>query len=97
MKTLGEKFDAGKPEPRLLPAGPLMQIVEILTFGARKYQPDNWQHVDGGLERYHDAMLRHIYAWQGGERFDPESDMHHLAHAGCCLLFLMWFADKEDR
>ncbi len=36
-------------------------------------------------------MCRHIFAWWGGEDKDPETGFSHLAHAGCCLLFLMEF------
>ena len=33
-------------------------------------------------------MQRHIWAWKQGEQIDPESEIHHLAHAMCCLMFL---------
>jgi len=33
--------------------------------------------------------MRHIVAWWLGERDDPESGFHHLAHAMCCLIFLV--------
>ena len=36
-------------------------------------------------------MCRHIFAWWGGEDKDPETGFSHLAHAACCLLFLMEF------
>ena len=39
--------------------------------------------------RYFAAMCRHVFAWWGGEDADPETGYSHLAHAGCCLLFLM--------
>ena len=87
----GRKDDAGKPSPSLLPIKPLMAIVDVLTFGARKYDRDNWMKVDNAVERYEDAMLRHLFAWKAGETNDPESGLPHLAHAGCCLLFLMHF------
>ena len=59
------------------------------------YGPDNWRRVTDAKNRYFAAMVRHITAWWGGEKFDPESGLHHLAHAGCCLLFLMWFDDND--
>lgn len=89
--TLGMKFDLGKPLPRLLPVGPLMAIVDVLTYGATKYAPDNWKHVDDARDRYADALLRHVLAWLGGESHDAESGLRHLAHAGCCILFLLHF------
>jgi hypothetical protein len=76
---------------RLLPTRGIACIVDVLTFGAQKYAPDNWQLVPDASERYADALLRHIFAWLDGETLDPESGRHHLGHAGCCLLFLMHF------
>lgn len=93
----GDKFDDGKPQPRLLPPVPVMAIVGVLTFGAAKYSVDNWQEVPNAVDRYTDALLRHVFAWMGGERVDQESKLHHLAHAGCCVLFLLWFELKEDQ
>jgi hypothetical protein len=52
-----------------------------------------WQKVPNAKERYFAALMRHLTAWWDGERADPESGLHHLAHAGCCLLFLIWFDD----
>jgi hypothetical protein len=30
-----------------------------------------------------------MFAWWRGEDTDPETGLSHLAHAGCCLMFLM--------
>lgn len=91
----GMKFDAGKPRWTLLPWKQVEQIVEILTFGAKKYADNNWQKVENSRARYFDAMQRHLIAWFEGEKTDPESGKSHLAHAGCNLLFLMWFDDQN--
>ena len=31
----------------------------------------------------------------GGEQLDPESKLPHLAHAVCCLLFILWFEETN--
>lgn len=87
-EELGRKFDGGKLEYGLLPPLALEAIVEVLTFGAQKYDRDNWQKVPDSKRRYFDALQRHVWAWKRGEIFDPESGLHHLAHAMCCLMFL---------
>lgn len=84
----GRKFDSGKPEYGLLPPIILEEIVKVMTFGAQKYARDNWKYVEDGERRYFDALQRHVWAWKRGETYDPESGLHHLAHAGCCLMFL---------
>ena len=96
-ETTGRKYDAGKAQPSLLPSGPILEISKVLAFGAKKYAPENWKKVESGKRRYTDAMLRHILAWMGGEKMDEESGLHHLAHAGCCLLFVLWFDQQEEK
>lgn len=85
----GRKDDFDKLRYDLLPDGPIQEIVEVLTFGAKKYAPDNWRKVEDGHSRYYAALQRHLAAWRMGERNDPESGLTHLAHAACCLLFLI--------
>ena len=85
---IGRKFDGGKLEYGLLPPLALEETVKVLTFGAQKYERDNWQKVPDSKRRYFDALQRHVWAWKQGEQFDQESGIHHLAHAMCCLMFL---------
>ena len=92
----GTKADAGKPRWSLLPASTIAQVVAVLEAGAAKYAPDNWKHVKSPETRYYDAMMRHVDAWRRGERNDSETGLPHLAHAACCILFLLWF-DGEKR
>ena len=86
--TGGRKFDGGKLQYGLVPPLALKAVVDVLTFGAEKYEPDNWKHVPDSKRRYFDALQRHVWAWKEGEQLDPESGRHHLAHALCCLMFL---------
>ena len=89
--TIGQKFDSGKLRHSLLPSGVITEVLKVLEFGARKYKENNWQHVTNGRDRYYDAALRHITAWREGELEDSETGVNHLAHAICCLMFLLWF------
>lgn len=91
----GLKLDSCKPRWSLLPKGAVLQIIKVLEFGAAKYAENNWQHVKNGRHRYYDALMRHMNAWWEGEKTDSESGLSHLAHAGCCLLFLLWLDDQQ--
>lgn len=85
----GVKADGGKPLPRLLYISlrkTLASMVKVLSIGARKYSPDNWNKVE--QERYWDAFYRHIDAHHSGEMIDPETGEPHLTHALCCLAFI---------
>lgn len=89
--TEGRKFDTGKLRWSLLPAGTIKSILQVLEVGAKKYDVDNWKRVPEAETRYYDAMMRHMEAWFSGEKLDQEDGLPHLAHAGCCLLFLLFF------
>ncbi len=86
---VGQKHDAEKPRMDLLPFDALWKVAEVLTYGARKYTPDNWRRVPDARARYLAAALRHLASWSQGERLDPESGLPHLGHAACCVLFLL--------
>ncbi len=86
---VGVKGDAEKPRWDLLPMDAVASIVDVLGYGAKLYAPDNWRLVPEARRRYYAAALRHLVAWWLGEKRDPESTHPHLAHAACCLLFLL--------
>lgn len=96
-QAIGRKDDSNKPRYSLLPTGTINQVVQVLEYGASdKYEVDNWQKIPDARRRFYDAAMRHIDAWWNGEKIDEESKLPHLAHAICCLLFLMWFDNKGD-
>lgn len=94
------KFDQNKVRMELLPPRPLRDIAEVLTEGARKYDDNNWRK-GFDYSRVYGAMQRHLTDWYTGDTFDKETSKNHLAHAGCCLMFLLEFyhsgAGNDDR
>lgn len=91
-QELGMKFDDGKRDFTLLPWPAVEEIVKVLEFGAKKYARDNWQKV--AADRYLKAAFRHLIAYSQGEVNDKESGLPHLAHLGCCVLFLLSLEDE---
>ena len=94
------KSDDNKSRYDLLPPEMLEETAQVLAFGAQKYSDNNW--VKGASwSRYFSAMMRHMWAWWRGEDNDPETGYSHLAHASCCLGFLMAYQrrgiGKDDR
>ncbi len=96
----GIKHDQDKPDMSLLSPIAMVKIAQVMTFGKNKYTAHNWR---GGFfwSRPLAAALRHIFAYLGGEDKDPETGFSHLAHAACCLMFLLEFEethkDLDDR
>lgn len=88
LLTQGVKFDSEKPRWDLLPINVTEEVVKVLTYGAKKYSPDNWKKVADLDNRYYAAAMRHLCAYRQGEETDPESGFSHLAHAICCLMFM---------
>ena len=74
----------------LLPMKEAEEIVKVLTFGANKYTDNSWQQVEKRKERYYAALMRHISLWRQGEMIDSESELPHLSHAACNLIFLLY-------
>lgn len=93
----GKKFDVGKLRWSLLPPGAVENVIRVLEHGAKKYGEHNWQKVTPGRQRYYDAVMRHMEAWWGGQKLDPDSGLPHLAHAACSIAFLLWFDDQERK
>lgn len=85
----GKKFDQGKPRFSLVPNQAMSEVVDVLTFGASKYGDHNWKQIPGLQNRYYDALQRHLSAFRDGHTLDDESGKHHLAHAACCVLFML--------
>jgi len=74
------KADTGKPRFDLIPPQAMRQLAIVYEYGTRKYAANSWRAVEGGLQAYEAAGLRHYNAWKRGEKLDPESGLPHLAH-----------------
>ena len=80
----GAKLDAGKVRAGLVLGGfarALREVAAVGTYGANKYTPNGWLHVPNGVERYTDAMHRHLLAEAAGEDRDRDTEILHAAHA----------------
>lgn len=80
----GAKLDHGKTRMGLIINGfprALLSVGEVGTFGANKYSANGWMSVPNGVERYTDAMYRHLLAEATGERLDAQTGLTHAAAA----------------
>lgn len=87
------KYDSEKLRYELIPPSTTLALARVLTYGARKYKPDNWRK--GEVDRYVGAAYRHLEAWRQGEKRDPESGLLHLEHLLTNIAFLLEL-DKEN-
>ena len=87
---LATRHNEGKPRIGLLPPELMVEVAKVMTFGAQKYEENNWKK---GLsdESCLSSCLRHLAKYMAGNEFDKESGLPHLAHAACNLAFLLHF------
>lgn len=84
----------------LLPAGPLSTVAEHYGKGASKYEARNWER---GYEwsKSFGALMRHAWAFWGGEDIDVETGSPHMAavvfHALALLEFAGTHPEFDDR
>ncbi len=80
----GAKLDHGKNRLGLIIGGfprALWAVGEVGTYGANKYSDNGWMEVPDGVNRYTDAMYRHLFKEAIGERVDDESGLLHAAQS----------------
>ena len=78
MKTEGNKHDQDKMQMNLIAPEMLIALAVVLTFGARKYSPRNWEK-GMSWSRGFSALMRHMWAWWGGESKDKGTGYSGLA------------------
>lgn len=80
----GAKLDQGKNRLGLVMNGfsrALQAVGEVGTYGANKYTDNGWMQVPSGVDRYTDAMYRHLMKEAAGEMSDKDTGLLHAAHA----------------
>lgn len=95
MKSRDLKPIGVKAPLDLLPAKPLRAISAAMEYGAIKYEPWNWQDTSNNAKRVREqlaALLRHVLSASDPSEpdYDEESGLHHLAHAGACVMILLY-------
>ncbi len=90
-----KKYDGGKPRLELIDPDFILGVGKVLTFGAEKYDDDNWKKATpADRKRSAGSLLRHTMAYQKGEMIDPESGLEHLYHMATNIMFMSWY-DRE--
>ena len=95
--STGVKFDDGKLPIALIPPELIIGVGNILNFGAKKYSERNWEK---GMKysRVYSALQRHLIKWWDPYQSDTDEETgeSHLAHAACCLAFLLSYEARGE-
>lgn len=91
LPEIALKETEGKHRYDLVPPGPLLEIVKVYDFGAKKYADENWRKGRPWKDCFA-AMLRHVEAARGGEWINAESGLAHVAHAAWWCIALLEYS-----
>lgn len=97
---LGARFNNNKLKWSLVSWKALEPLVQVLMFGAEKYDDHNWKK---GLKYTEtcESLQRHLNSFLEGEDNDKESKLSHVGHILCNAMFLSYMTlfrkDLDDR
>jgi hypothetical protein len=97
MYKEGIKYDTGKPRLYEMIEDfkePLEEVTKVWTFGADKYGKHNWAYVDNAIDRYSNALLRHLLE---GDSKDKESQILHASHVAWNALARLYFIIQKNK
>lgn len=100
MPSKGLKYDKNKLEWNLLPLKLLEGVVKVLMFGKIKYNVDSWQNLNNAIERYYNALMRHVTKLDNGKQInhiDNESQLPTIDHIICNAIFLKYFSEYNNK
>lgn len=96
----GIKFDGEKVRLDLVSPELIEATAEVLHWALIRTDPPPYPEHNWALgikySRVFSALLRHLWKWWWGETFDSESGLNHLAHAACCLMFLIHYTRDKN-
>ena len=90
-----KKFDNNKTMLTLIEPEFLLEMSEVLTFGANKYGKESWKLCDDS-ERYRNALYRHFNSYLQGEKNDVETGKSHLVHVAINAMFIDYLENKRE-
>ena len=91
------KADGGKSHPSYVPVEIIKAVMDVREFAVNGKYPDprSWKTV--AVDRYHEALLRHVLAiWNDPFSVDEESGLLHLSHIATNVAFMLALHKEEE-
>lgn len=95
----GTKYDNGKlrlAEMIIDFRVAMEELCKVWEFGANKYEKSNWKKLANPVDRYTNAMLRHLLA-EETNLVDDESNLLHAAHIAFNALARLYFIARNKK
>ena len=101
IKKITPKESDGKARFDLIPPYPLFELAKVYNMGNDgKYPRRSWEEGIPFGDSFR-SLMSHVMRWQDGEDYDPETGLHHLAHASYWCFAIMQFQvthpEMDDR
>ena len=94
------RYDTEKNMLDLVPVSLIEEVGKVLTFGAKKYDRNNWQK-GMSWSRCISSLKRHLAEFEKGNEYDIESGLDHLGHCATNIAFLIEYRklhpEMDDR
>lgn len=87
------RFNTGKPQTNEINPEFILDMGRVLAKSREKYPRANWA-LGNSYSVPYDSLMRHLLAWQSGEKNDIESGYSHLAHAALNLMMLHYYEER---
>lgn len=94
-KIIG-RFNEGKPQWTLMDSKSMEPMIQVLMYGAKKYDRDNWKKACPKRLDLMDSLERHSMKIISGEAVDPESGLPHIGHLMCNAMFYSYWEQKTN-
>lgn len=91
-----KRYNSGKIQLKEIDPSFILGIGEVLTKSTEKYDPFNWT-LPTDFSTPYESLMRHLLAFQKGEDFDKESNLHHLLHVATNVMFMYYHATNGDK
>lgn len=100
-KEVAARFSKGKNRHDLIPPWIIEELAKVYTYGAQKYEDDNWRKGLAWRENVIGPLRRHLNKWLRGEKLDDESNCHHLAmviwQCAALMIYEKYSIGQDDR
>jgi hypothetical protein len=90
------RFNEGKLEWSLMNADAMGPMIQVLMYGCKKYERDNWKKACPKRLSLMDSLQRHALKIIAGESIDPESGLPHIGHLMCNAMFYSYWEQKTN-
>ena len=94
-KIIG-RFNEGKLQWSMMDSDSMAPMIQVLMYGAKKYDRDNWKKACPKRLDLMDSLMRHAMKIIAGESVDPESGLPHIGHLMCNAMFYSYWEQKTN-